>query len=980
MINPSSHTLDTLRKIIRELQKENQELKNLLRSNNIQIVDANDNSERNISDEYDEDQGSRILPLNPNLQMAKEFYGRFWGREDVFARRGKNGGYFPQCKNRWDAAICPKAAGEKVFCDETCLGRKWESLNANIILNHLLGKRDDCTDVIGTYPLLPGDMCRFLVFDFDNHTKDSYKNDDANLDDEWKIEVDSLREICKQCGIDVLVERSRSGRGAHVWILFNEQISASLARNFGFALLEMGASRVNLTSFKYYDRMYPSQEVLSKLGNLVALPLQGRALKQGNSAFVDENWNAYNDQWKALMNVKKLSKSEIENHLKEWMEICHKNYWDANNFRIEPWRQEEGFNKADVVGGTLHLIQADGLYVDTLNIMPRLANCIRRLATIDNPEYYKNKRMGHSNYYNFRTIYLGKDDNGYIRLPRGLKDIILEKCHDADISYDIEDYRQIGKPIRVSFAGNLKSEQKNAMDNLLKFDNGILSAATAFGKTVVSAYIIASRKVNTLILLESASLVQQWVDELNKFLIVDEKPPIYFTKTGREKRRDSVIGTLCSGVDKTTGIIDIAMVGSAYKKGDYFERITDYGLVIMDECHHAASSQAAAVLNKVDAKYVYGVSATPQRSDKLEQINYMLLGPIGHEYTPKEQADNQGIKRFVYPRFTRVVNISGKELSINDAEDLIVASKDRTSQITKDVELCVASGRTPLVLVRRKNHVKILKQAFEGLADHILLIYGDQTAKENNRVKQKLESISDDESIIVIATGSMVGEGFNCPRLDTLILAAPVKFEGKLTQYVGRLSRIYRDKKEIIVYDYVDSHIKFFDRQYRSRLRTYKKLGYEIVSDVSNTKQKTNMIFDGKDYYETFARDLIEAEKEIIISSPLLREDKVSKIIELLKPRQEAGIEVTVITQSPDEVGYGDIIDIYYMHDEMRRAGFYVRIQENENEHFAVIDRHIVWHGGMNLLGKADAWDNLIRLESEQAAEELLELAEIGLH
>lgn len=422
------------------------------------------------------------------------------------------------------------------------------------------------------------------------------------------------------------------------------------------------------------------------------------------------------------------------------------------------------------------------------------------------------------------------------------------------------------------------------------------------------------------------------------------------------------------------------MVGSAYKKGDYFERITDYGLVIMDECHHAASNQAAAVLNKVGAKYVYGVSATPQRSDKLEQINYMLLGPIRHEYTPKEQADNQGIKRFVYPRFTRVVNISSKELSINDAEDLIVASKDRTSQITKDVELCVASGRTPLVLVRRKNHVKILKQAFEGLADHILLIYGDQTAKENNRVKQKLESISDDESIIVLATGSMVGEGFNCPRLDTLILAAPVKFEGKLTQYVGRLSRIYRDKKEIIVYDYVDSHIKFFDRQYRSRLRTYKKLGYEIVSDVSNMKQKTNMIFDGKDYYEIFARDLIEAEKEIIISSPLLREDKVSKIIELLKPRQEAGVEVTVITQSPDEVGYGDIIDIYYMHDEMRRAGFYVRIKENENEHFAVIDRHIVWHGGMNLLGKADAWDNLIRLESEQAAEELLELAEIGLH
>ncbi|WP_028235536.1 TOTE conflict system archaeo-eukaryotic primase domain-containing protein [Pseudobutyrivibrio sp. MD2005] len=979
MFNPSSHTLDTLRRIIRNLQRENKELKALLHSNNIEITDNITISTNDVSDEYDEDQGARIIPMNPTLQMAKEFYGRFWGREDVYARRGKNGGYFPQCKNRWDAAVCPKAAGEKVFCDEDCPGKRWERLNANIILNHLIGKREDCTDVIGAYPLLPGDVCRFLVFDFDNHAKDSYKNDDANTNEEWKTEVDSLREICKQCGIDALVERSRSGRGAHVWILFNEQVPASLARNFGFALLEKGASEVNLTSFKFYDRMYPSQDVLSKLGNLVALPLQGQALKDGNSAFVDENWNAYSDQWQALLSARKISKSEIEKYLQEWLGTSLINKVILRRGELKPWQQEDRLIKADVVGGTLHMVQEDGIYVDTLNIMPRLANCIRRLATIDNPEFYKNKRLGHSNYYNFRTIYLGKDENGFIRVPRGLKDKIIDKCKQAGIEYDIEDNRQIGKPIRVSFNGQLKPEQKVAMDNLLKYDEGILSAATAFGKTVVSAYIISKRKVNTLILIESASLLQQWVDELNRFLIVDEKPPVYYTKTGREKRRDLVIGTLSSGVDKTTGIIDIAMVGSAYKKGQFFDRINDYGLVIMDECHHAASNQATAVLNKVKSKYVYGVSATPQRSDKLEQINYMLLGPIRHEYTPKEQAEAQGIERFVYPRFTRVVNISGKDLTIHEADELIVSSVDRTNQIVTDVDLCVKEGRTTLILVKRKKHVEILEKALSGHAKHVLLIYGDQSAKENNRVKLELDKIPSDESVIVIATGSMVGEGFNCPRLDTLMLAAPVKFEGKLTQYVGRLSRACDGKNEVIVYDYVDSHIKFFNRQYRSRLHTYKRLGYKIISDIRTDKQKTNMIFDNKDYYETFARDLVEANKEIVISSPLLRADKVERMVELVKARQEAGVEITVITLSPEEVGYGDVIDLYAMHDEMRQAGIYVRLEKKENEHFAVIDRNIVWHGGMNLLGKADVWDNLIRIENEKAAEELLELVDADL-
>lgn len=276
------HDLDSLREIVRKLQKENTNLKKLLDDHDIEydsekIIDAVD-----TPDDYDEDQGGRIIQVIPTLDMAKEFYSYFWGRTDVFAKRGKNGGYFPQCAARWDNPNCPKAKNEKQFCDEDCAYRGWKKLEPWMIQKHLAGEKEDCSDVLGVYPLLKDNTCHFLVFDFDNHEKDAYKNDDANTDELWRKEVDALRRICILAGIDALVERSRSGKGAHLWIFFKTAISATIARSFGYALLDRGALSINLPSFRYYDRMYPSQDVLSKLGNLVALPLQGRALRMGN--------------------------------------------------------------------------------------------------------------------------------------------------------------------------------------------------------------------------------------------------------------------------------------------------------------------------------------------------------------------------------------------------------------------------------------------------------------------------------------------------------------------------------------------------------------------------------------------------------------------------------------------------------------------------------------------------------------------------
>ena len=975
-MNVDAYNLDSIRSLVRRLQAENKTLRELLAENHIPAEESNVFQTETVPDEYDPDQASRIVPLDVTDDLARRFFRLFWGRTDVYARRGAKGGYFPQCKNWWVSGVCPKRDGAKISCED-CPKCQWVQLDLPAIKQHLSGWRENCTDVVGVYPLFPDNTCRFLVFDFDNHEKGADQNDNANTDESWRDEVDALRRICSLNSIDALTERSRSGRGAHVWIFFKQPIAASLARSFGFALLDRGCESINLTSFRFYDRMFPAQDSADRLGNLIVLPLQGRALKRGNSAFIDEAWNAYPDQIEVMDSIRRLSQRDVEEHLAKWAQERSGHMFIPNvvfgKERLRPWKRNDAIHPSDV-SGILHIVLADGVYVDALNLAPRLQNQIRCLATIDNPEFYKRKNAGRSNYYFCSTIYLGKDIEGYIQIPRGLLETLVSKCRESGVPYDIEDHRMTGKPIRVNFNGELRMQQDLAAMKLLSHNDGVLSAATAFGKTVVCSYLIAHRKVSTLILLESTDLIDQWVDELNRFLVIDEEPPPYRTKTGRAKRRKTVIGTLRAGQNKTTGIIDVAMVGSVYKKGDIFSQIDEYGMVIMDECHHAASTQAQKVLQSVKAKYLYGVSATPMRSDRLEKINYMLLGPIRHQYTAKEHAKAQGIDLLVRPRFTRVVALANEKPDIHQAYDMISMSQDRNEQIVQDVRQCIQEKRTPVILTRLKKHAKFLYEALNGAADHVFLLYGDNTQAQNQEIRRQMMIVPREESMILIATGQKVGEGFDCPRLDTLMLASPVKFDGRLVQYVGRLNRSYEGKTDVVVYDYVDAHIGIFDNQYRNRLSTYKKIGYHIQSDIIQGKQTVNAVYDHGNYTEVFERDLIEAEKEIVIASPGLRRRKVDRMLFLLKPRQEAGVKVTVITQHPDFARFGNPAEIQDLLSQMKCAGVDVVLTEEENEHYAVIDHKLVWHGGMNLLGREDAWDNLIRIESVSAAAELLEM------
>ena len=908
----------------------------------------------------------------------------FWGRQDVYAKRSVNketgkAAYYPQCNNFW-TSVCHKKIKDGINCKD-CKNRSYKKITKYDILNHLQGNAYNSSDVIGVYPLLNNGTCRFMVFDFDNHDKGAEEKDFANDDDTWIEEVEAMRKICVMNGIDPLVERSRSGRGAHVWIFFDKPIAASLVRKFGFALLDKGAEQVNLKSFKYYDRMLPAQDSLpdnSALGNLIALPLQGKALQEGNSAFVDGNWNAYPDQWKILFSKPRLSQEFLEEKIKEWSNHIEDIVADADeNDREKPWNRIHYFNKNDV-DGNLHITLSNGIYVDNTNLKASMQNKIRRMAAFSNPVFYKHQIIGTSNYDTPRWIYLGKDHlSGYIQIPRGLQDNLLERARQADVDYEINDERQRGKHINVDFKGELRQEQDKALKELTKYDNGILHAATAFGKTVVSSAIIAQKKVNTLIILESSALIEQWKDALEKFLNIDEELPSYETKTGRVRKRKSLIGTLQGVHDSMTGIIDIAMAGSLCKKGEFHKLLNEYGLVLIDECHHSASETIANVLKELKAKYVYGVTATPKRADGLEKINYMLIGPIRYSYTAKEKAKEQGIQHLVYPRFTRTVPprgvITGK-MHPNEAYDIIHNNDLRDEQIVDDVKNCVSEGRTPVVLSRYKDHSEKLYKRLKSYADYVFLMTGNNSKKEHRKIFEQMRQVGNDESMILVATGSLVGEGFDFPRLDTLFMATPVSFRGVVEQYAGRLNRDYVGKENVIIYDYVDNHIPMFDNMYMKRLKAYKQIGYQISGGLKACKQTVNAIYDGDDYRETFNKDLFDADKNIIISSPAISGPKVYELIRMLKEKQEEGVQITIVTWTPDSYGFGDASYWMQLHEDMRKAGFYIKTVEEYCDRFAVIDQEVVWYGNINLLAKDKIDDSIMRVMSKEIAGELMEI------
>lgn len=893
-----------------------------------------------------------------NLSLQEKvdlFRSLFKGREDVFARRwysktsGK-AGYQPVCQNEW-TPMCDK----RTFKCADCPNRHFSPLTDNDIYRHLEGKDADGRDVIGLYVLNEDNTCHLLCTDFDNkNCEHGYKND-----------VLAFIDVCRSWNIPCSVERSRSGNGAHVWIFFDNPVLAVKARRLGNAILTEAMSRNGKISFKSYDRFFPNQDTMPEggLGNLVALPLQGNARKHGNSVFVDENFEPDPDQWEFLLNVGKLSEQLLEDILKKTANIQPLGELSKTS-ESKPWEtpMPKEIGRSDFSSEVI-IIRSNMLYIPLNQLSSKVLNHLKRIASFRNPEFYSKQALRLSTYQTPRIISCADIDDEYLALPRGCEDAVIALLREKDVPYRIEDKCNHGKPISVQFNGVLRDNQQEAVNVLASNSNGVLSATTAFGKTVTAIGLIAKHGVNTLVLVHTKALLDQWVKALERFLTIDTIPEENERKRKRRKPL-SPIGTLSSTGNKLHGIIDIALMQSCISDNEVKTFVKEYGMVIADECHHVSAVNFEQILKTVNARYVYGLTATPIRKDGHQPIIFMQCGPIRYSADAKAQMLSQSFERLLVPRFTPFRPIVGSDLSYTKVAQQLAEDEYRNLFIVKDVIEVLKEGRSPIILTSRTSHVSILAELLKPHCPNVITLIGSESTKDKRQKMEHLQSIPSSEQLVIVATGKYVGEGFDYARLDMLFLVSPVAWKGIVAQYAGRLHREYEGKQDVQIYDYIDIRVPVCESMYRKRLKGYASIGYRIRNNEAfdSLFPITDVIYDGQNFELPFISDLSKAKQSVVVSCPKVKIGRHSQIADRLADLMANGIEIVLYTKEENE----DTISLQHQ-------GISVIYKDHLSLHAAIIDKSTIWYGSVNILGYRSLEDNLIRFRNPEIASNLLD-------
>ena len=943
--------VNVLAQRIQELEKENARLKAILDKNGIEY--------KYLEHRTCETNQTEVTPVSTYQFTLQEkvaiFQNLFQGRDDVFARRWyssttQKSGYQPVCKREWNHEFCDK---RKYKCAD-CPSRQFAPLTYNDYFNHLAGKDTWGRDVIGLYPIRKDNTCCFLCTDFD----------DKSCEHVYKNDVLAFVSVCQTWNVPCYIERSRSGNGAHVWIFFETPVTAFKARKLGNAILTEAMNSDAHLSFKSYDRFFPNQDTLPEggLGNLVALPLQGMARRKGNSVFVDENFNAYADQWNVLSQIQKLSETDLDLLLRQHIVPALGEL--SKTSEAKPWEAPQiDVTQTDNYPRQIVLTRANMLYVPLANLSAKCVNVFKRIAAFRNPEFYEKQGMRLSTYNIPRIISCSEMTDDYLVLPRGCEDAVCDILAQHDVKITISDKTNHGRSIKVTFRGDLREEQQKAMEAFAEHNIGTLSATTAFGKTVFAIGMIAKRKVNTLILVHNKALHEQWKERLETFLKIDEAIEEPETKQGR-KKKSSTIGCLYAGKNTLHGIIDIALIQSCLNDGEAKPFVKDYGMVIVDECHHVSSVSFEQVLRQVTATYVYGLTATPIRKDGHQPIIFMQCGKIRFASDAKNQMENQSFKRLLIPRFTTFRNITSDSKTYVQITQDLSEDKVRNEFIIADVKTAIQNGRTPLVLTTRTAHVRVLAQMLIPFADHVIQLVGADSTKEKRLALQKLQSIPTSESLVIVATGKYVGEGFDYPRLDTLFLIMPIAWRGNVEQYAGRLHREYAGKTEVCIYDYVDIHVPLCDSMYRKRLKGYSKAGYgKIVESSVSDINPSELIYERNNYEMAFRNDLAKAKLSVVIAVPKVKFKYKPAIISALTKLLHDGIAVAVHIK---EKGSNEI--------ELKDAGIDVICSKEQTLQCAIIDKSIVWYGNINFFGYNSEANNVMRIADHKIANEMIEI------
>ena len=764
------------------------------------------------------------LPLvRSTLNTAQKialFRSLFRGREDVYAQRWESpdgrSGYSPKAERDWNAYYSTKPEDRKRVDKET---RKNIALTDEAIHAHLAG-----TQTLGVYPLLLDETCWFLAVDFDKKT--------------WKDDAAAFRATCHELNVPAAMERSRSGNGAHIWIFFERPVPAGVARRLGSLLLTRTMERRHQLGLDSYDRFFPNQDTMPKggFGNLIALPLQKNPRESRFTEFLDDEMRPYADQWGFLNSVQRMTQAAAERLVSEALQrggdvigVRFASVEDGDE--PDPWTLPPSRKRPDKpikgpLPASVEIVRSNLLFIEKKGLPSEMMNRLLRIAAFQNPEFYKAQAMRLSTFDKPRVIACGEDLLRHLALPRGCLDEVVTFLEGHKVKVVVRDERFAGNPIDVQFHGSLRPRQEEAVAKIIKYDEGLICAPTAFGKTVVAAWLIAKRAVNTLVIVHRQQLLDQWRKRLAIFLDL----PI------------DKIGQVGGGRTKRTGEIDVAVIQSLHREKEVKEFVAEYGHVLVDECHHLSAFTFEQVMRQVKAKFVVGLTATPTRKDGHHPIIYMQCGPARYTMAVRAMTDSTPFEHVVIPRTTDFqLSHTGEptgELTIQDIYAALTTDEGRNKLIVEDVVRAMEQGRSPLVLTGRTEHITQIETALAGRVQNIIVLKGGMGRKQRREVDERLAAIPDSDQRLILATGSYIGEGFDDARLDTLFLAMPISWKGTLQQYVGRLHRLHEGKRVVEVYDYVDGNVLMLSRMYGRRLKGYGDMGYKIIADA---QQRLNL-------------------------------------------------------------------------------------------------------------------------------------------
>lgn len=702
--------------------------------------------------------------LSPAAKISL-FMGYFSGRTDVYALAWNNGE-----KKGWSPASFGRYNRENPSL---------KPLTAEVIEQHL--RRDNSTHV-GLYPLCSDDTCRLLACDFDG--------------DDFKQAATAYAARCREHGLHPLIEISRSGNGAHVWLFFSESVPASLARAVGIGLLAAASPAKMFISF---DRFFPSQDTAPKkgrgFGNLIALPLAGQHRAEGTTVFVDDTLAPYSDQFQALVETNKSTAADLRSIYAE-LSLDPETSLPPAPSRTDLKRLKQT--------GTVRVTHDSRVHVDLSGVDSVTSNALRHLGVIHNPQYYIKQAQRFSTYGTPRVIVRFTERDGTLTLDRGTLDDAISLLKLA--GYTVSRRGGTPKPplIDATFAGTLHPHQAEAVDDVLSHATGMLVAPPGAGKTVMACKIIAERNVPTAVVVPSTELITQWKRALKTFL------------------PDVAVGQHSGSKKKLSGAVDLVTAQSISRGDSQTDFLADYGQVIIDECHRVGAAGLTSTLADLNVRYVLGLTATPYRSDGLDQLLPMICGPIRHRL----QLERPGPKH--YTEHPTDFVYEADHIFWPDLDTALAADKDRNQVVANVVEIAASGRHNVLVLVKRREHLTALQELLRDSEAPVFQLHGGQSAKQRQATREQLDQ---SDHFILLAMSQVAGEGMDLPALDTLVLAAPVAFKGSIIQQVGRVTRDATGENEVgaVVHDFVDKQVPALVNAARKRQSVLKMEGFRMA-------------------------------------------------------------------------------------------------------------------------------------------------------